>query len=287
MFVNEPTVLSFLFFILAAWAYYQDVYVRKQELRRSRVPSLLIAAVVTYPLLTLALPFIDSIRANWDNDKVKLLPFVLVSLVGTGIAIVIYYREIRNKREELQQVAYRLGLSYDPEGKIPLPAGLLQVPILEPLREVTHVLRSASQNNECAMFQYRMSLGEDDVSHTIAAHRVSCPIPAFLLKPETFYDKLSTALGEPDVDFPTHQIFSSRYRLVCSEKDESTVRQMFTNGLLPLFEREQGWTIGCRRDWVAIYKHRALVGSQDLPNFYKKTKSIAEAIASATRSVVP
>jgi hypothetical protein len=65
------------------------------------------------------------------------------------------------------------------------------------------------------------------------------------------------------------------------------VRQLFTNGLLLFFERELGWTIGCKRDWVGIYKYHWLVESQDLPNFYQETKGIAEAIKSAVMSVAP
>lgn len=116
-------------------------------------------------------------------------------------------------------------------------------------------------------------------------YQVSCPIPAFLLKPETLFDKFSTVLGEKDVDFSTHPTFSSVYRLVCADQDEGLVRQMFNNGLLPLFERERGWTIGCRREWVGMYKYRGVVDAEDISMFYEKTKSIANAIESAARSI--
>jgi hypothetical protein len=207
--VNEPIIYSFLLLIFAAWAYYQDVYVRNLHVRQSRVPFLVVASVITYALLAVLHPYLDSILAQFDTDAVKIL--VIVAVVGIVIKI---YQDARSHREDLQQVARRLGLSYDPAAKNPLPVGLLQVPILLPLQEVTQVLRSESQGNECAIFRYEMSLGEDSVSQTVAGYRLPCLIPAFLLKPETYYDKLSAALGGSDLDFSSHPQFSSRYRLV-------------------------------------------------------------------------
>src|SRR5262249_26269376 len=215
----------------------------------------------------------DSIRAHWDNDKIKILVIAIIALVGTGIVIVLVRRGERSKREELVHVARRLGLSYDPEGKVPLPASLLQVSTFDSVGEgVIHVLRGDSPGHECAIFEHRYTVGEGDtVRHTIAAYRTSCPIPAFELRPETVLDKLVTAFGGTDVDFSEHPTFSSAYRLLCCDEDEAVIRQMFTRGLCSLFEREQGWTVGGSGKWVGLYKHRGLVGSEDFPKFYETT----------------
>ena len=283
---TEPAVISLLGLIFAAWFYYQDVHVRKLEFRRSRARFYIIAAIISYPLLMLAFPYFDSFRADWDNDKVKILVFTLIVLVGTGIAMVVARRWESSKREELVQVARRLGLSYDPEGKSPLPGGLLKVPTFDSVGEgVTHVLRGDSLDHEYAIFEHQYTVGEDTTRHTIAAYRTSCLIPAFELRPETVLDKLVTAFGGIDVDFPEHPKFSSACRLLCDVEDVAVIRRMFAGGLCSLFEREQGWTVGGQGNWVGLYKHRVVVESEDLQKFYEKTKGMAKAIESAARSV--
>ena len=311
-FLWEATSLSLCFLALAAWTYYQDVCVRKLKVRQSRVKVFLGAAVVSYPLLIIALPYTEIIRAHFGADAVKISAVIFLVLCIAILLFLLPYRSERDGRENLRHIAQQFGLVYDPEGQIPLPAGLLSVPILEErrepsgqlrfwtklplpiwikvpmlqsLREFTHVLRDDKQNCECAIFKYRIFLGggEEEVQ-TAAGYRLSCVIPAFLLKPKTLFDRVNVALGEKDVNFPTHPLFSSHYRLVCSDEDESRVCQLFSNGLLPFFEREPSWTIGCRQDWAGMYKYRVVIEPHDLPNFYQKTKGIVEAIALAARA---
>jgi hypothetical protein len=284
--VNEAAILALLFLILAAWFYYQDVHLHKHELRRSRAWFFLLAAIISYPLMLVAFPYFDSIQAQRDPDKLSIVAFALVALAAAGIGMVIAHRWEASKREDLLQVARRLGFSYDPEGKIPLPAGLLKVPTFNSITGgVSHVLRGKGLDHESAIFEHDFSVGDDTRRHTIAAYRTSCLIPAFELRPENVLDKLVTAAGGVDVDFSEHPTFSSAYRLLCEDEDQGVIRRMFAGGLCTLFEREQGWTVGGQGHWVGLYKHLGLVDSEDVQKFYEKTKGIAKAIESAARSV--
>lgn len=150
---------------------------------------------------------------------------------------------------------------------------------------MTNVMRGERPDHECAIFDHRYSVDEYAVAHTIAAYRISSLVPEFQLKPENVLDKFVAAFGGTDVDFPNHPTFSSAYRLVCSDQDEGVIRKMFSRSLCSLFEREQGWTIGGKGNWVGMYKHRILVESHKLSAFYEKNKGIAKAIESAARSV--
>jgi hypothetical protein len=283
--VNEAAVLALLFLIFAAWYYYQDVYLHKHDFRRSGAWFYLLAAIISYPLMVVAFPYIDSKKGHWDNDTLRIVAFAVVVLAAAGIAWVIVHRGEASKREYLLQVARRLGFSYDPEGKMPLPAGLLKVPTFNSIEKVSHVLRGKGVDHESAIFEQDCSVGDDTRCHTIGAYRTSSLIPAFELRPENILDKLVAAAGGVDVDFPQHPKFSSAYRLLCEDEDQAVIRRMFAGGLCALFERERGWTVGGQGYWVGLYKHLKVVESEDIQKFYEQTKSIAKAIESAARSL--
>src|SRR5262245_6324570 len=172
---TEPAVISILGLIFAAWYYYQDVHVHKLEFLGSRASFYLFAAIISYPVLTLAFPYFDSFQIHWDSEKIKILVFGIIAIAGTGIVLVRFRREERSKREKLVQVARRLGLNYDPEGKTPLPKGLLQIGTFDSVGEgVTHVLRGGSLDHEYAIFEHKYGVGDDTIRHTIAAYRTSC-----------------------------------------------------------------------------------------------------------------
>ena len=284
-YVNEAAVLELLFLIFAAWFYYQDVHLHKHEFRRSRAWFFLLAAIISYPLLAGAFHYIDSIRGHWDNDILSIVAIAVVALAAAGIGMVIAHRWEASKREDFLQVARRLGLRYDPEGKMPLPAGLLKVPTFHSIEKVSHVLRGKGVDHESAIFEHDCRVGDDTRCHTIAAYRTSCLIPAFELRPENILDKLVAAAGGVDVDFPEHPRFSSAYRLLCEDEDQQVIRRMFAGGLCSLFERERGWTVGGQGHWVGLYKHLRVVEAEDIQKFYEQTKGIAKAIESAARSV--
>ena len=283
--VNEAALLALLFLIFAAWFSYQD-YLHKHEFRRRRTLLYVLAAMISYPLMLVAFPYFDAVQARGDPDKLSIVVFALIGLAAAGIGMVVAHRWEARKREDLVQVARRLGFSYDLEGKIPLPAGFLKVPTFHSVGEgVSHVLRGNGLDHECAIFEHDCSLGDENRRHTIAAHRTSCLIPAFELRPENVLDKLVAAAGGVDVDFPEHPRFSSAYRLLCEDEDEAVIRRMFSGSLCTLFEREQGWTVGGQGHWVGLYKHLRVVESEDVQKFYETTKGMAKAIESAARSV--
>jgi hypothetical protein len=282
--VNEAAVLALLLFIFAAWYYYQDVHLHKHEFRRSRAWFYLLAATISYPLMVVAFPYIDSIQGHWDI--LSIIVIAVGALTAAGIGMVIVHRWEASKREDFLLVARRLGFSYDPEGKMPLPAGLLKVPTFNSIEKgVSHVLRAKGIDHEFAIFEHDCSVGDDTRCHTIVAYRTSCLIPAFELRPENILDKLVAVAGGEDVDFPQHPKFSSAYRLLCEDEDQAVIRRMFAGGLCALFEREQGWTIGGHGYWVGLYKHLKVVESEDIQKFYEQTKGIAKAIESAARSL--
>lgn len=131
----ESAVIMLVIFVLTAWAYYQDVIVGKLEFRRSRAYFGLIAAVVSYPLLTLALRYFDSIPGSWDNDTVKILVLAMAALLVIGVVLVLVHREVERKRATLLQVSRRLGFSYDPEGSSPLSRAYVRCPLWNPFNE--------------------------------------------------------------------------------------------------------------------------------------------------------
>jgi hypothetical protein len=283
---DEFALIALVLLVLGAWKYYQDVYVRKIDFHRSGVLFFIGAALVCYPVIPFALPYFKTLQEQWDNGIGEYLALVIAGLIVVCIIMVLAYKTSMRKREKLSQIARRLGFTYDPDGHVPLPPGVRQVPILESLQTITHVLRSEGQEHECVLFQHDYSYGDSYRNQTVAAYHVSCSIPGFLLKPKTLIDRLSAALGGIDVDFPTHSSFSSVYRLVCSGQDEAIVRKLFANGLLTLFERERGWTLACRGQWVGMYKNHLLIVPHEIPNFHEWTKGIAKAIETAALSLV-
>jgi hypothetical protein len=204
-----------------------------------------------------------------------LMVAIIVAATGT---LLIYKKEHGLKGKALRQIARRLRLIYDPEGKFKLPAGIRQLPILQ-LGDITQVLRSDTPGRQCAIFEHRFCVAKEALSQTIAAFHVASTIPGFLLKPEALQDQIATKVASS-----SQRIFTSPYRLVCDGKDEQSVLQvLFNNTLSGFFEREQEWTVVHRGNWVGLYKLGRLVAPKDLLAFYKTTKDIANAIEAAVR----
>src|SRR5215831_7539592 len=99
--MDEPTLIALGPLALAVWTYYQDVYLQKIELHRSRAPRYIIAALVCYLIVSLTLPYI---KTHVHNDKFQIL-IAVVGLVWAAVAITISYQNTGGKQETLESVA--------------------------------------------------------------------------------------------------------------------------------------------------------------------------------------
>lgn len=78
-------------------------------------------------------------------------------------------------------------------------------------------------------------------------------LPEFYMKPEQMLDKVASKFGYKDIDFSEHPEFSKAYLLY--GKDEVAVRNLFNkSGIINLFEREKGFCIEGKGQYLVIYK---------------------------------
>jgi hypothetical protein len=167
-----------------------------------------------------------------------LLVFVTLGVLAFGVML--YYREMR-RREDLQNVAGKLGFSFCPEGDPHLLGKFGQFHLFSQgrSRKVRNVMRGEIQDIAVSLFDYRYTTGSGKHSHTHAQTVVlfeseRLALPFFTLRPEGFFHKMAGAFGYEDIDFDGSPAFSDAYLLKGTHEDliraifEPQVRAYYT-----------------------------------------------------------
>lgn len=138
-------------------------------------------------------------------------------------------------------------------------------------RSVDAVLSGSSAGTEVALCPYTYQEDKAARSGAIACFRLPRRLPDFSLAPEGLGDRIASALGGQDVDFPSHPGFSKQYRL---RGDESALRSLFDPEILSTFERRPGWTVESAAGWLGVHRPRQPVRPDELGGFLAEASAV-------------
>ena len=108
-----------------------------------------------------------------------------------------------------------------------------------------------------AVFDYTYTVGSGKHQHTHSQTVVrflaaGLDLPAFALRPESFWHKVGQLFAGPDIDFDTHPKFSRAYLL--KGKNEAAVRGVFRDYVLDYFEDSPGLSVEAAGSRVVFYR---------------------------------
>jgi hypothetical protein len=248
---------------------------------------------------------------------------IIVLVVAVGIVVYVsrgrlLSRPRRRRQAELEQVADRLGFTYEHDQQPFTAMGLgfderlyRSVPLLsQAFYGYPHLLRGTTDTGPTCVFDVRFgnvadgkSDPQDPYRITLAAfHLADVDLPQFALRPERAAQKIGQAVfaalhatigdGSHDLDFPGHQGLSDAYAL--RGDDEDAVRALFGPALIEVWEqldRSDLWAAGGAGNWLVLYRDREQPGGgsprnmevapEDVEAFLRQAETIALAFRRA------
>jgi hypothetical protein len=174
------------------------------------------------------------------NGWVFVIILAFVAIAGL-IAAASYYLD-KQRREQMQAVAERMGFSFSPEGEAGLRERLGRFHLFSQgrSRKIRNVMRGEIHGVAVTLFDYQYTTGGGRHNHThrrtvLLFETERLRLPFFTLRPQGLFHKLAAAFGYGDIDFEAHPVFSDVYSLKGS--DESRIRDLFGEEALSYYER--------------------------------------------------
>jgi hypothetical protein len=101
-----------------------------------------------------------------------------------------------------------------------------------------NLIQGDSDEVKLAIFEYKYTTGSGKNSKTrnqsvVSLHSPDLVCPDFTIRPESFLDRIGSALGFQDIDFDDHPEFSSKF--VLQGSNEQQLRQYFNCETLDFF----------------------------------------------------
>ncbi len=192
----------------------------------------------------------------------------------------------RNTRKQnFKYLAESLGAEFATEDHFGLISLLSDFKLFRPHTEkkIENIIRFSDTAFKLYVFDfqhifYTGNTQSKDNQTVLFVQSTELGLPHFLLKPESFWDKLIKWLkiqNNPDIDFEDHPEFSKQYFL--SGDHESFVRYTFKKGdVLEFFSTEKNWTLEGTNYFFIFYKKNKIVRVDHLRSFINKGLQLYE-----------
>jgi len=191
-------------------------------------------------------------------------PIISFIIIGAIVAVAVASYFISNLRRKkrtaaLESTAGELGLIFSPQGNDYLVNQLGWCELFSRGRnkKALNLMRGSNGGREISLFDYQYVTGYGKSRRTVLT-TVAClradgpPLPAFTLRPEGAWDKISKLFRSVDIDFDTHPKFSRSF--VLRGEDEFALRTIFTPPVLEYFEQHSGISAECSNDTLVFYR---------------------------------
>lgn len=175
--------------------------------------------------------------------------FLLLGMLALTVVIVvvsIYANKYFEKKrtEAMAPIAETLGMEFSGEADEQLLASMQIFKLFNRghSQKMRNVMKAETESAQLAIFDYRFTVGhgKNQTVHkqtVFAMQTDELKPPQFLLRPESFLDKVGSLLGGQDIDFDTHPQFSKLFVLQGDNVDQ--VRAFFDDKLLTYFEQNE------------------------------------------------
>ena len=197
--------------------------------------------------------------------------FVLVPFLIIGVSVFFMLRLKKKRTKQLSEISSDLKLSFHPDGKDSIFESI-SFGIFD-YGNVSNMMHGEVSNAEFAIFdhKYKTSGSGDNPGSTyeqtaIYFKSTNLKLPRFTLSPEDLWDKIGSAFGNQDIDFPTHPDFSKRFLL--RGEDETKIRALFTDKLLNFFNSQQNITVEGGGNQLILYRDEKRISPPILPDYF-------------------
>lgn len=188
-----------------------------------------------------------------------------------------------NRRATMEQLSTELGLSFSVKDEFGLFNLLKDFRLFQKggLKGIQYILSSKSDFLETDLrifdYQYTISTGKSSVTYKQTVFFVQSKqlnLPQFFLRPERFFHKIGNLFGIKDINFEEHPVFSEQYWL--KGNSESLIRKTMNEDVLHFFTIEKEWNLEGLNYFLIFYKHKHLMGEEELVDFYQKGNEIVK-----------
>ena len=190
-----------------------------------------------------------------------------------------------SREGQLRAVAHRLGMTFSPTESYSNRNLLSDFELFRKGRNriFTNIMQKADEwlENNIEIFDYQFETGRSSSRRRVAQtvffiRSKTLGLPQFVLKPESFFDKIASYFGKQDIDFERFPKFSGQYLL--QSKDEEYIRFKMTDDILHFFSRETGWHMEGVNFFLVLYKKNHRLRANAIPQLYERGMALAEAL---------
>lgn len=200
--------------------------------------------------------------------------------VGAGVWLAYVYEKKRTAL--LADASLRMGFNFRPKlPKEEIPTlGSFHLFNLGHNRTAKNVMTGRSEGSDVTVLDYQYVTGGGKNSHTwsqtVAIFPGAEALPAFMLSPEHWWDKLGEILGHKDINFDASPEFSKHYLL--KGPDEARIRAEFGAEALGFFAQQQGWSVESAGGKLAVYRADRRSKPEELPVFMSEVAAVRRAL---------
>lgn len=182
------------------------------------------------------------------------------AFVGLAVFLIIYNnRKEKERTQALQRFAGTLGWSFAPDAPLNMIAGLDRFTLFTHghSKRIKNFMYGQAQGVKAAVFDYIYVTGSGKNQQThfqtlVYLEPANLGLPMFSLRPESFFDKMLSALGYQDIDFGQRPEFSRQY--ILRGQDEPAIRQTFDDRVLAFFESYPGTCVDAGGNQLFLFR---------------------------------
>lgn len=167
------------------------------------------------------------------------------------------------------QHAESMGLTFIPDGDADLLDRLSVFKLFNQghSRKMKNLIQGDSGEVNIAIFDYQYTTGggknqQTHLQSIVALQSNQLVCPDFTMRPERMFDKLGSALGFQDIDFESHQMFSSSF--VLQGSDEAAIRKYFDQSVLDFFSAKPGISVEAQTGTLFFYRARQRIQPREI-----------------------
>ncbi|MFQ5445593.1 MAG: hypothetical protein ACE5FF_01555 [Saprospiraceae bacterium] len=192
-------------------------------------------------------------------------------------------KNTKQRKEELRQVAYSLGMEFHEKDEWGLLSLLKDFALFKKGfgRKAFNILQKKTglleEKISIMDYQYTVSSGNSAVTFVQTVFFIQSKqlaLPEMLLKPENFFHKIGAWLGMQDIDFVEHPEFSNKFLL--QGEDEERIRRTMNEKIMRFFLVEKKWCMESIGYYLVFYKERTQVKPAAVKSLYEKGMALYE-----------
>lgn len=197
---------------------------------------------------------------------------LIAAIIGLSIAANLSRKKKEQERTQaLQSLAEELSWDFESTAPVDTVPGIDRLALLDLSddRQIKNVMYGQVDGANATVFDYAYTVG---VKHPTTLFQSVVlfelddqSFPAFALRPEGVFDKMLSAFGYQDIDFPERPEFSRQY--ILRGEDEPAIRRIFDDRVLSFYESNPGTFTDAGDNQLFVYRHRHRLPPADIESY--------------------